>query len=78
MTELDNGASWPDWWDERSYGYTAHLTRHGWAWEFLRRNPAFQRDLRCALERVGHQEFRQPLHVVASLVDLSSWGVLFR
>lgn len=28
-------ADWPDWWDKNSYGYTAHLTRRGWAWEFV-------------------------------------------
>ncbi|WP_352855579.1 DUF6499 domain-containing protein [Mesorhizobium sp. M0902] len=33
----------PDWWDKNSYGYTAHLTTRGWAWEFLRRNPAFRK-----------------------------------
>lgn len=40
----------PDWWDERSYDFTAQLMPRGWAWEFLRRNPAFQRDLLAALQ----------------------------
>ncbi|WP_353811759.1 DUF6499 domain-containing protein [Mesorhizobium sp.] len=38
-------AGWPDWWDKSSYDHTAHLIRRGWAWEFLRRNPAFRHDL---------------------------------
>ncbi|MDX8535795.1 DUF6499 domain-containing protein [Mesorhizobium sp. VK25A] len=36
---------WPTWRDERSCDYTLHLTRRSWAWEFLRRNSAFQHDL---------------------------------
>lgn len=78
MVEPGSGTSWPNWWDKRSYGYTAYLTRRGWAWEFLRRNPTFQRHLRCALERVDHKKIRQSLDVMASPVDLSNWGVLFR
>ncbi|WP_352912069.1 DUF6499 domain-containing protein [Mesorhizobium sp. M1252] len=43
-----------DWRDESSYDYTAHLTVRGWAWEFLRRNPAFQRDLLTAFQGVNN------------------------
>ncbi|WP_421950824.1 transcriptional regulator domain-containing protein [Pelagibacterium sp.] len=78
MVELGNGTAWPDWWDDRSYDYTACLTRLGWAWEFLRRNPAFQHDLRRALEQVNQADTRESLDVVVSPVDLSRWGVLFR
>lgn len=78
MVELGIRSDWPDWWDEGSYDYTARLTRRGWAWEFLRRNPAFQRDLLRALERVEHVESRGFLDVFVSPVDLSRWGVLFR
>ncbi|PAQ05695.1 hypothetical protein CIT26_29260 [Mesorhizobium temperatum] len=68
----------PDWWDERSYDYTAHLTVRGWAWEFLRRNPAFQRDLLAALQRANNLSRSAPVEVIASAGDLSRWGVLFR
>ncbi|TIX81761.1 MAG: hypothetical protein E5V21_09930 [Mesorhizobium sp.] len=30
-----SAANSPEWWDKNSYGYTAHLTRRDWAWEFL-------------------------------------------
>lgn len=33
----------PDWRDPASYAYTHDLTREGWAWEFLRRNPNYRR-----------------------------------
>lgn len=39
MTE---DAELADWRDPRSYDYTRELTRDGWAWEFLRRNPAYR------------------------------------
>lgn len=77
---LAEGAAvdWPDWWEETSYGYTAHLTRRGWAWEFLRRNPAFRRDLAHALELAEWLEHRTSLDIMVSRVDLTCWGVLFR
>jgi hypothetical protein len=44
----------PDWRSKESYAYTRNLTRLGWAWEFLRRNPQFQAELnRCSLVRNG-------------------------
>ncbi|WP_353682934.1 DUF6499 domain-containing protein [Mesorhizobium sp.] len=49
-------ADWPDWRDKNSYDYTAHLTRRGWAWEFLRRDPAFRHHLAIALERAKWRE----------------------
>ncbi|WP_246135848.1 transcriptional regulator domain-containing protein [Mesorhizobium intechi] len=72
------GADEADWRDERSYDYTAGLTTREWAWEFLRRNPAFQLDVTIAGQRAktwSHQPF---LNVVTSAGDLSPWGVLFR
>lgn len=32
----------PDWRNPADYEYTAGLTLHQWAWEFLRRNPEYQ------------------------------------
>ncbi|MDX8529092.1 DUF6499 domain-containing protein [Mesorhizobium sp. MSK_1335] len=68
----------PDWRDERSYDYTLELTRRGWAWEFLRRNPAFRHDLSHALERARSVDQRPSLDVIFSSADLSRWGLLFR
>ncbi len=77
-TVLVTGADEADWRDERSYDYTAGLTPREWAWEFLRRNPAFQRDLIAARQQ-AHTLSNQPfLDVVALAGDLSRWGVLFR
>ncbi|GLS33062.1 hypothetical protein SAMN04488498_14011 [Mesorhizobium albiziae] len=73
-----SAADWPDWWEKSSYAYTAHLTRRDWAWEFLRRNPAFRHDLANALERSEWLEHRTSLDIIASRVDLARWDVLFR
>lgn len=35
----------PDWRRPETYAYTQSLTRVDWAWEFLRRNPVFRRDV---------------------------------
>lgn len=77
-TVLVTGADEPDWRDERSYDYTSGLTPREWAWEFLRRNPAFQRDLVAARQQANTLSYRPILDVVASAGDLSRWGVLFR
>ncbi|WP_432284854.1 DUF6499 domain-containing protein [Aminobacter sp. BA135] len=78
MVMIGNDADWPDWQDEKSYRYTRHLTRRGWAWEFLRRNPAFQRDCRLSLEQAEFAERWFEVEVVRSSLDLTQWGLLFR
>lgn len=75
---LLTGADRADWRDERSYDYTAGLTLREWAWEFLRRNPAFQRDLTAARQHCKTWSLQPFLDMVASAGDLSRWGVLFR
>ena len=77
-TVLVTGADEPDWRDERSYDYTSGLTPREWAWEFLRRNPAFRRDVTAASQQANALSYRPFLDVVASAGDLSRWGVLFR
>ena len=73
------GAAW-----DRSlsdYAYTRELNAAGWAWEFLRRNEGYQRDVR--LNRVGHPTAIQ--HVSgATLFSLKrrcyfaeKWGLSF-
>lgn len=39
---MSGGSDEPDWRRAETYAYTAALTRTGWAWEFLRRNPEFR------------------------------------
>ncbi|UJQ94125.1 transcriptional regulator domain-containing protein [Mariluticola halotolerans] len=68
----------PDWRDEKAYAYTVRLTRRGWAWEFLRRNGAFQRDLKAALEHADVQNEGAAITIVKSPLDLTKWGVMFR
>ncbi|TGS43728.1 MULTISPECIES: DUF6499 domain-containing protein [unclassified Mesorhizobium] len=79
MITTDAGRAWPDWQDEEGYAYCAQLTSLGWAWEFLRRNPLFLRDL--ALASHSTEPSRSPAATVISLatlaIDLSSWGLIF-
>ncbi len=78
MTVAKNVVDGPDWRHEKSYNYTAHLTRRGWAWEFLRRNIEFQRDLRVVLEQAKYLEKRPQFEVINSSVILTKWGGMFR
>ena len=78
MSDPHNRSHLPDWRNQSSYAYTGRLTRLGWAWEFLRRNPLFQRELAHALERVDYVDRSPNIDVIASPVDLSAWGVMFR
>ncbi|WP_353026636.1 hypothetical protein [Mesorhizobium sp. M1399] len=48
----------------------------GWAWEFLRRNPAFQSDLLATLQQAHTLSRGALIDVNASAGDLSRWGVL--
>jgi hypothetical protein len=77
---MDDGtaADRPNWWDRSSYDYTAQLTRQGWAWEFLRRNPVFRQALAQGLEGAEWLRHRGSLDIFASRVDLARWDVLFR
>jgi hypothetical protein len=51
-----------DWRDPRSYDYTRELTRDGWAWEFLRRNPAY----RMSWDHFGHARRRRETEAKAA------------
>lgn len=59
----------PDWRRGETYVYTEMLTRVGWAWEFLRRNPAFQADLNCRPAPSSEE--------VSERSDLKRWGICF-
>ncbi len=53
-----------------AYAYCATLTRDQWAWEFLRRNPDYQRDYRAfiAIWRALEADYGAPPHR-----DFSKW-----
>ncbi|WP_425374439.1 transcriptional regulator domain-containing protein [Mesorhizobium kowhaii] len=72
---------WPDWRRHEAYHYVRRLPRTAWAWEFLRRNPQFQRD---------HARIAPPACIVRKRADtriielttgssfLRQWSLLFR
>ena len=51
------------------------LTRREWAWEFLRRNPAFQRDWENAADYLAEPKNSLPRGMAGTL---EKWGILFR
>ncbi|MES0009154.1 DUF6499 domain-containing protein [Mesorhizobium sp. M0062] len=77
MDETRLGPAWPDGQDDRAY--VDQLTSRGWAWEFLRRNPDFQKDLANALRGAERTNARSMdiISLASSTVDLSRWGLLF-
>ena len=59
-----------DWRSPAAYAYLDELNPAGLAWEFLRRNPDYQRDYRAAaLDAAGQPEFPEPL--------ILQWGLRF-
>lgn len=79
MSETTSGPVWPDWQDDHAYSSCLHLNSRGWAWEFVRRNPGFQRDLSAVLRRVdlSRSGIADIIRMPASESDLSLWGILF-
>lgn len=79
MTQKTPGSIWPNWQDGRAYDFSTHLTNCGWAWEFLRRNPAFQKDLATTLHSVVFSRSRlaDVICLSADAGDLSRWGLSF-
>lgn len=79
MSETSSGPTWPDWQDDHAYAFSTHLPSRGWAWEFLRRNPVFQKDLAAVLRRANCSELLSQgvRRLPASAVDLSPWSLLF-
>lgn len=61
----------PDWRRPETYAHTEALTRVDWAWEFLRRNPAFRADLQACGKPATSKE-------VSQRCELKRWGVYFR
>ncbi len=63
---------WPhNWRESNDYKYaTTRLTRKQWAWEFLRRNPAYQKDwLKVSKGNKGHKKI---IHLSDALFN---WGL---
>jgi len=64
-----------DWRDENDYEFTKKLTPQGWAWEFLRRNPDYQKDWKELLKRYQHETKRNS---VPDRIDVkgaaTKWG----
>ncbi|MER8606970.1 DUF6499 domain-containing protein [Mesorhizobium sp. M1233] len=78
MDETRPGPAWPDRQDDGAYRYVEQLTRGG-AWEFLRRNLDFQKDLANALRGAERTNARSVdiISLPSNTVDLSRWGLLF-
>jgi hypothetical protein len=63
------------------YGYTAGFSHRDWAWEFLRRNPAFGAALSGFSRHVRSRVLSRnvTVHEVTGRVPrLADWGVIFR
>jgi Proteobacterial transcriptional regulator-like domain len=66
-----------DWNTFQSYGYTRSLSARDWAWEFLRRNPDFNRACQqSALLPKVHDT--QPSDRLVADAHLLAWGLIFR
>lgn len=69
------------WLHAANYDYTRHMTRRGWAWEFLRRNKHYVVDWSVAQSEVAKlQEQGGPvtLRLGAGASRLQRWGLIFR
>lgn len=64
-----------------NYDYTRHLTRRGWAWEFLRRNKHYVVDWGVAQSEatmLQEQGGRVTLRLGAGVSRMQRWGLIFR
>jgi Family of unknown function (DUF6499) len=69
------------WQHAANYDYTRHLTRRGWAWEFLRRNKDYVLDWGVAQSEVTMLTGKggpQTLKLGAGASRLQPWGLIFR
>ncbi|WP_352740751.1 DUF6499 domain-containing protein [Mesorhizobium sp. M0213] len=72
---------WPDWRRHEAYHYARRLPRTAWAWEFLRRNPQFQRDhakMAPSACIVGAQADMTIFELTTGSSFLRQWSLLFR
>src|SRR5579883_477926 len=63
-----------------AYDYTDSLPKRGWGWEFLRRDPEYQREWATLAPAVSVEQRRHLTLLTANrpLDDLAPWGVFFR
>lgn len=69
------------WQHAANYDYTRHLTRRGWAWEFLRRNKQFVADWDAAQSEVTMllgQGGPLKLRLCMAASRLQRWRLIFR
>jgi len=69
------------WLHAANYDYTRHLTRRGWAWEFLRRNKHYAVDWGVAQSEVKMLPGRggpMTLRLGADASRMQRWGLIFR
>jgi transcriptional regulator len=79
MGDKGESPSWPDWRDPASYEYTRDLTREGWAWEFLRRNPNYRKSWRDQLGPATDRTKKTKARVAAPAAVSAAaavWGLL--
>ncbi|WP_352906942.1 DUF6499 domain-containing protein [Mesorhizobium sp. M0816] len=72
---------WPDWRRHEAYHYARRLPRTARAWEFLRRNPQFQRDhakMAPSACIVGAQADMKIIELTTGSSFLRQWSLLFR
>lgn len=71
----------PDWRNRSHYDYTVSLSRRGWAWEFLRRNPEFRKATQSLKPSLVGIDTPSPALKTVSLVralrPLEDWGVVY-
>ena len=71
----------PDGLDAGAYSYTAGFGRRDWAWEFLRRNPAFRETMSGFSARVRSRRIAPNVTVYrlqSGAPSLADWGLLLR
>jgi len=69
------------WQQAVDYDYTRHLTRRGWAWEFLRRNKGYVLDwsvVQSEVTIVRGQGGPETFRLGAGASRLQPWGLIFR
>jgi hypothetical protein len=72
----------PDWRDPANYEYTRDLTREGWAWELLRRNPKYRRawDVHAGSGAITVRSLTGNVDVIdaplASPSERQTWGLI--
>jgi Family of unknown function (DUF6499) len=76
-----NGTAWTASLDD--YAYLRNANRVSWAWEFLRRNPAYQKDYEAIrptlLHKTRHKDGVIVIDARRSFWRAEAWGlVLFR